>query len=90
MRVLFPGIEDHPVLKEIEVRLRKDSHATRVDVASSDFIHNNLSPEKVKADEPAILETLAFPSYAWCGPQQRGALRGSVAITCVPAGESVA
>lgn len=34
MRVLFPGIEDHPVLKEIEVWVSRRSHATRSDVAN--------------------------------------------------------
>lgn len=47
MRVLFPGIEDHPVLKEIEVWLSRDSHTTgsdlaKVSITSSAFIHSNL------------------------------------------------
>lgn len=51
MRVLFPGIEDHPVLKEIEVWVSRDWHTTRPDVTkvsitSSAFIYNSLSSER--------------------------------------------
>lgn len=48
MRVLFPGIEDHPVLKEIEVRRSRDSltpghDVANVSITSSAFIHNSFS-----------------------------------------------
>lgn len=44
MRVLFPGIEDHPVLKEIEVRSSRDSGQMLLTfpVTSSAFIHTSI------------------------------------------------
>lgn len=40
MRVLFPGIEDHPVLKEMEVQCTMDAYTHKI-VQSMNCIHKN-------------------------------------------------
>lgn len=40
MRVLFPGIEDHPVLKEMEVRCTMHAYTHKI-VQSMNCIHKN-------------------------------------------------
>lgn len=73
MRVLFPGIEDHPVLKEIEVRSSRDSHTTRPDAAKV----STCEPEAARAHSArcscrrSSLLTPFVALSAQHGPRQR-------------------
>lgn len=66
MRVLFPGIEDHPVLKEMEVRVSRE-HSAHMHTQKQSVILLSLQIGLFECFEPGFSECILFfkVSFNW-------------------------